>query len=209
MFVVLFEAQPKPEAWDIYLAHAAALKPELERIEGFLDNERFRSLRRDGWLVSVSTWRDEAALIRWRAQPRHRAVQADGRARVFEDYRLRVGEVVAEPGPHAAAHGPGETASGEAKAALLVEGPAAALGTDPPVGGAAAPVAWDRFDSLASPGQGLVLSFWRSAAAALAVPVPAGCRGRVVRVLRDYGLFDRAEAPPFHPPVSRPGAGGG
>ena len=206
MFVVIFEVQPKPEAWDAYLAHAAALKPELERIEGFLDNERFASRGRPGWLVSLSTWRDEKALIRWRAQGHHHAVQADGRARVFQDYRLRVGEVAADSAPP-----PGveldqqrfdATVTGEAKAALLAEGPAAALDAGPPAAAAGALVAWDQFDSIATQGKGLALSFWRSPQAVPDGSVPAPGRRRVVRIIRDYGMFDRAEAPQYHPPVA-------
>ncbi len=213
MFVVIFEVQPKPEAWDAYLAHAAALKPELERIEGFLDNERFASRTRPGWLVSLSTWRDEKALIRWRTQGHHHAVQADGRARVFQDYRLRVGEVAADSAPP-----PGveldqqrfdTTVTGEAKAALLAEGPDAGLGAGPPAAAAGALVAWDRFDSITTQGKGLALSFWRSPQAVPDGSVPASGRRRVVRIIRDYGMFDRAEAPQYHPPLPLPPGGRG
>jgi heme-degrading monooxygenase HmoA len=205
MFVVIFEVQPKPEAWDAYLAHASALKPELERIAGFLANERFASRTRPGWLVSLSTWRDEKALIRWRAHAHHHAVQADGRARVFQDYRLRVGEVAADSAPP-----PGvgleqqrfdATVTGQAKAALLAEGPDATLGAGPPADAAGALVGWDRFDSISTPGKGLALSFWRAPQAVPGLPEPAPGRRRVVRIVRDYGMFDRAEAPQYHPPV--------
>jgi heme-degrading monooxygenase HmoA len=201
MFAVIFEVQPKPESWDAYLAHAAALKPELERMPGFLDNERFRSRGRDGWLVSLSTWTDEKALVRWRAHGRHHAVQADGRSRVFRGYRLRVGEVTADSHPPAG-HTVGSqradlTVTGAARAALLIEGPEAALDSAPPPNGA---LAGDRFDSIPNPGKGLLLSFWRDAETA-PLPVPPGCRRRVVRILRDYGMFDRVEAPQYHPPV--------
>ena len=208
MFVVIFEVQPRPDRWDAYLAHAAALKPELERIDGFLDNERFRSRGRDGWLVSLSTWRDEQALVRWRAHGGHHAVQADGRARVFRDYRLRVGEVMADSDPPAGrtvdAARRDVTAAGAAKAALLVEGPQAMLDAAPDAAGA--PLAWDRFDSIPNPGKGLRLSLWATPEAALAAAAaPDLCRRRVVRILRDYGMFDRAEAPQYHPPVGPPG----
>jgi heme-degrading monooxygenase HmoA len=197
MFVVIFEVQPKAASWDAYLSHAAALKPELERIDGFLHNERFRSRKRDGWLVSLSAWHDEKALVRWRAHGAHHAVQADGRATVFQDYRLRVGESVDAATPARC----DLTAIGAAKAALLAEGPDAALDAAPPPHGA---VDWDRFDSIPNPGQGLLLSFWRDVAAAGAAPCPGGCRCRVVAILRDYGMFDRAEAPQYHPPVPAP-----
>src|SRR5687768_193825 len=97
MFVVIFEVQPKTERWDDYLQTARLLRPELERIDGFLDNERFRSERTDGRILSLSTWRDEKALVRWRTQATHHDQgQARGRFEIFADYHLRVGEVTAD-----------------------------------------------------------------------------------------------------------------
>src|SRR5215470_409435 len=94
MFVVIFEVQPKAERWDDYLETAKLLRPELERIDGFLDNERYRSERTEGRVLSLSTWRDEKALIRWRTQAtHHERGQEPGRAEIFADYHLRVGEV--------------------------------------------------------------------------------------------------------------------
>src|SRR5271170_4383948 len=102
MFAVIFEVNPKPERWDDYLSNAKLLKPELEKIDGFIANERYASRRREGWLVSLSLWRDEKALIRWRTLALHHEVQAKGRAEIFADYHLRVGEIIvdtaAEPG---------------------------------------------------------------------------------------------------------------
>ena len=64
MFAVIFEVQPKKESWDDYLNLAKFLKPALEKIDGFIDNERFASKRTKGRLLSLSTWRDEKAIIR-------------------------------------------------------------------------------------------------------------------------------------------------
>ena len=71
MFSVIFEVCPKPDQWDAYLGHAKMLKPELEKIDGFVDNIRYQSLTRDGWMLSLSGWRDEKALVRWRTHARH------------------------------------------------------------------------------------------------------------------------------------------
>src|ERR1700674_3133433 len=98
MFAVIFEVNPRAEAWDNYLAHAATLRPELVAIEGFISNERYASPGRPGWLVSLSIWRDEKALIRWRTHALHHEIQGKGRSSVFADYHLRVGEIVADSG---------------------------------------------------------------------------------------------------------------
>ena len=97
MFAVIFEVQPKQERFDDYLALAKQLKPKLEAIDGFIDNERFKSKREERRLVSLSTWRDEKALIRWRTHGEHHGVQEKGRFEVFEDYHLRVGEITTAP----------------------------------------------------------------------------------------------------------------
>ena len=96
MFAVIFEVNPRPEAWDEYLGHAATLRPELVAIDGFITNERYASLTRPGWLVSLSIWRDEKALVRWRTHGLHHEIQGKGRSSVFADYHLRVGEIVAD-----------------------------------------------------------------------------------------------------------------
>src|ERR1700733_8107305 len=93
MFAVIFEVQPKPDRFDEYLELAKFLKPELEKIGGFIDNERFGSKRTEGRLLSLSIWRDEKAVIRWRTLGVHHEVQEKGRFEVFEDYHLRVGEI--------------------------------------------------------------------------------------------------------------------
>jgi heme-degrading monooxygenase HmoA len=86
MFAVIFEVQPKTECFDEYLRLAGFLKPELEKIDGFIDNERFGSKRTEGLVLSLSTWRDEKAVIRWRTLGVHHKVQETGRSEVFEDY---------------------------------------------------------------------------------------------------------------------------
>src|SRR5438874_13493878 len=91
MFSVLFEVNP--DKFEAYLGYAGMLKPELEQIDGFIDNVRYRSLTRDGWILSLSGWRDEKALVRWRTQSRHHAAQDRGRTEILSDYHLRVGQI--------------------------------------------------------------------------------------------------------------------
>src|SRR3984885_12076267 len=101
MFSVVFEVHPRKEAFETYLGIAKNLKPILETIEGFIDNERFESLHRPGWILSHSTWRDEKSVVRWRTVAKHHESQQRGRDEVFQDYRLRVGEVTLDSVPPA------------------------------------------------------------------------------------------------------------
>ena len=98
MYAVIFEVQPKPGRAQDYLDIAAALKPELERIDGFLSVERFQSLATEGKILSLSFWRDAASVERWRAHERHRRAQAKGRGELFADYRISVVDVVRQYG---------------------------------------------------------------------------------------------------------------
>ena len=98
MIAVLFEVQLAPGRTDDYLAEAAALREELEAIDGFVSVERFQSLADATKLLSLSYWRDEVAVARWRTRERHREAQACGRAGVFADYRLRVAQVLRDYG---------------------------------------------------------------------------------------------------------------
>lgn len=94
MIAVIFEAWPAEGQDTHYLDLAATLRPELDHIDGFISIERFQSLAEPGKLLSLSFWRDEAAVEEWRNRPAHRATQAKGRAGVFRDYRLRVAAVM-------------------------------------------------------------------------------------------------------------------
>jgi heme-degrading monooxygenase HmoA len=222
VFIVIFEVNPREGQTDAYLGLARALKPELEQIEGFVDVVRYRSLTRKGWILSLSSWRDEKALVRWRTHAKHHKVQERGRTEVFGDYRLRVGEISRDTQP------PDgfalremrfdETQAGDATTATLIAGKrppewvsraapsevAKFLGFDAAVEGL---VAWDVFDAVLTPGDVILLSSWRSEAAARAsesaFTPPADARSRRVRIIRDYGMFERGEAPQYYPDVKR------
>ena len=98
MIAVLFEAWPAEGQDAHYLDLAAALRAELDSIDGFVSVERYASLAEPRKLLSLSFWRDEAAVAAWRNSHAHRATQAAGRGGVFADYRLRVAEVVRDYG---------------------------------------------------------------------------------------------------------------
>ena len=109
MIAVIFEVTPAPGQRSAYLDAAAALKPLLAQVDGFVSIERFESLSAPGKLLSLSLWRDEEAVARWRQQEAHRSTQAAGRDHVFADYRLRVAAVVRDYGMHDRAQAPADS----------------------------------------------------------------------------------------------------
>lgn len=98
MIAVIFEVRPAEGQAGRYLDLAAALRPTLEKLDGFLSIERFRSLSDPDKLLSLSFWKDEEAVREWRNTPSHRATQVEGRGEVFADYRLRIAAVVRDYG---------------------------------------------------------------------------------------------------------------
>jgi len=98
VIAVIFEVEPAEGRRDTYLGIAADLRPLLDGIDGFLSIERFQSLANPGRLLSLSFWRDEAAVKAWRNTEEHRQAQVAGRGGVFSDYRLRIAHVVRDYG---------------------------------------------------------------------------------------------------------------
>jgi heme-degrading monooxygenase HmoA len=110
VIAVIFEVQTTEDGNPTYLALAQALRPELDKIDGFISIERFESLKTPGKIVSLSFWRDEVALAEWRAHSGHRSAQGNGRTGVFADYRLRVANVVRDYGLHNRIEAPADRA---------------------------------------------------------------------------------------------------
>jgi heme-degrading monooxygenase HmoA len=222
MFCVLFEVEPKADQWDAYLGYAKGLRSGLERIDGFIDNIRYRSLTRQGWLLSLSSWRDEKSLVRWRIDPQHHEVQEKGRSDVFRNYHLRVGQLMIDseppPGQVLREQRLDETAVGAGTTVTLIDVRRApdATGQQPPaeeiarwlglVPEAHGLVSWDVFDAVLTPGDVILLLSWRDQAAADAfergLSMREDARLRRVRVIRDYGMFDRREAPQYYAAVA-------
>ncbi len=109
MIAVIFEVWPAEGERQRYLDLAAALRSDLEGVDGFVSVERFQSLTDPGKLLSLSFWRDEEAVRAWRNRPPHRATQAKGRAGVFADYRLRVAGVLRDYGMAERAEAPDDS----------------------------------------------------------------------------------------------------
>jgi heme-degrading monooxygenase HmoA len=100
MIAVIFEVVPHEARRPQYLAAAAGLRASLEAMDGFISIERFESLAQPGKILSLSFWRDEEAVARWRNSGEHRTVQGRGRDVIFSDYRLRVAAVMRDYGMH-------------------------------------------------------------------------------------------------------------
>src|SRR5262249_32382893 len=219
----IFELRPKQDKFDEYLKLAKYLRPKLEAIDGFIGINRFASKRAKGGIVSLSTWRNEKALIRWRTQAEHHAVQEKGRFEVFEDYHLRVGEITVDT---AAQNGLAlkeqrfdATDAGEAKVVTItevmlqkgstlgakVDRLGALLGLR---AGSDGLIDQEVAESIYNPDEFLLLAAWRGADAAKSwsptnLDGATSVRHRHVRIIRDYGMFDRREAPQFFPEVKR------
>ena len=109
MLAVIFEVTPTATGEAGYLAAAAALKPLLADIDGFLGIERFASLSQPGKILSLSFWRDEAAIAQWRQLEAHSVAQQQGRQQLFADYRLRVATVIRDYGMTPRAEAPADS----------------------------------------------------------------------------------------------------
>lgn len=109
MIAVMFEVLPNAERREDYFRIASELRPLLDAIDGLISIERFQSLTDPGKVLSLSFWRDEAAIAQWRALEAHRSAQAQGRARIFRDYRLRIAHVVRDYGMRERAEAPADS----------------------------------------------------------------------------------------------------
>ena len=157
MFVVIFELWVNAERRGDYLALATALRADVDKLDGFLGIERFGNVASPEHMVSLSTWRDEAAIAQWRMFGPHRSAQGQGRERIFDDYRLRVGEAVGAGADVTVSEGRNLVGQGDLFASIVTPGKMLLLGQSPVRGDVA--------------------------------------RSLSVRVVRDYGMNDRAQAP--------------
>jgi heme-degrading monooxygenase HmoA len=232
MFSVVFEVHPKTEKWDAYLGNAKMLRPELEKVDGFVDNIRYKSLTREGWILSLSGWRDEKSVVRWRTKMRHHIVQEKGRTEILSDYHLRVGQITADTrvpqGYRLQEQRLDETEVGEGTTLTLIDAKSPAcskFSQDDKAGAAGSHFAeaaarrlglpihtegmlgWDVFDAVLTPGDLMLLISWKTPGHAQdfqkIAKLPSDGRFRQVRVVRDYGMFDRREAPQYYPDAIR------
>jgi|SRR5215469_9054991 len=109
MHAVIFEVWPKEAGRQEYLDIAAVLRPILEKMDGFISIERFQSLTDPDKILSLSFWRDDAAIAGWRQVEAHRAAQGKGRRELFRDYRLRIAGVIRDYGMNDRDEAPGDS----------------------------------------------------------------------------------------------------
>lgn len=207
MISQLFEVQIKEGQIDRYLDLAASLKPTLEAMGGCLFLDRFKSLTRENVLLSYQIWRDEGSMVAWRVDVKHHGVQETGREHVFADYRIRIAQVLHEERLEKSAWRPERlspyndpkrrpptfvVASESRSRELAVETP------------------WERdvFESVYRPGMFAHLVDVPSFDAGVGLGRKLFAEAttdyfRVLEVMRDYGMFDRGEAPQYYPPAPR------
>jgi heme-degrading monooxygenase HmoA len=186
---VLFDVLPKPGHVEQYFSMAAHLKPIVEQNPGFISVERFENLQKPNWYLSFSCWKDEESLAQWRCQPDHNGAQVCGRNKVFDDYRLRVSaqgndQEIARPT--------------QRERILLLLGSfdevQAVIGGFPHLCGSG-----KSYRGVLDPKRGLsIFEFDQNEEipSQLLQPAPLNrVQSMWFGVVRDYGMFDRAEAP--------------
>jgi heme-degrading monooxygenase HmoA len=207
MIGLFFEVQTRQGHRDQYLDLAASLRPALDAMGGCLFIDRFSSLTRENLLLSYQIWQDEAALTAWRVHGYHHKVQEIGREKVFSDYRIRIAQVIHEARPGQAVWQPdrrtpyNDPARRQPTYVLAAESKRAELAIE---------TEWrcDAFESV-----------YREGRFAHLIDLPDSQSGidlgarlfadstteyfRIFEVMRDYGMYDRTEAPQYYPPVQR------
>jgi heme-degrading monooxygenase HmoA len=207
MIAQFFEVQIREGHADQYLDLAASLRPALEAMGGCLFIDRFKSLTRQNLLLSYQIWQDEGAMTAWRVHAYHHEVQKIGREKVFSDYRIRIAQVIHEARPGQPVWQPerrtpyNDPARRRPTFVLASESKSAKLPVE---------TEWrrDSFESV-----------YRDGYFAHLINLPDHQSGiefgsqlfadptteyfRIFEVMRDYGMYDRTEAPQYYPPIRR------
>jgi heme-degrading monooxygenase HmoA len=202
MIALFFEVLPRPGQYQTYLDMAAALRPHLDQSGGCEFIDRFKSRLREGWLLSYQIWRDEASLVRWRTDQTHHQAQTCGRHSVFADYRLRIAQVLRQESPGKPAwqaqrlNSYNDPATRPARFLSVLESDQSELAGDAL-----------EYESIYRPGQFVQVTSAGSFAEALdhseQCQVNDGQLFRLCEIERDYGMFDRAEAPTYYPAIEK------
>ncbi len=205
MIGLFFEVMPWPGHEQAYFDIAAGLRPELDKNPGLMFIDRFKSLIRPRIVLSHSHWRDEASLARWRTHAKHHVAQIAGRQQHFEDYRLRIGQLVCEWLPQAGELRRLETTNGYNDPALQQERFITVSTAGAPVEAGAES---DVLASVSRESEYIVLTPALSLQDGIQAVERLSLTGtmtsaRLYLVSRDYGMHDRNEAPQYYAPVDR------
>ena len=203
MIGLFFEVVPRAGHEQNYFDLAALLRPELDKNEGLMFIDRYKSLSRRELVLSHSLWTDEESLVRWREHTKHKATQRAGRELHFSDYRLRIATLVAEWLRQGTSHVACRPATPFA-AEVPIRSVLAVSRTTPPVSS----VSGEAFESVYQAKEYMTIGDeWHLSNVQNNVDFLVGDPGvtaiRLFAVIRDYGMYDGAEAPQFYPPVER------
>jgi heme-degrading monooxygenase HmoA len=202
MLALFFEVKPAEGQWEAYLDAAASLKPLMIESGGCDFIDRYKSHKREGWILSYQLWRDEASMTRWRVNERHHQVQTAGRKTILEDYRLRVAQVVREESPGRPAWEPRRLSIWNDPAHTPPRYVSISESTQDSCEG----IQFE-FESIYRPGQFAHLIDHADILSAL--DYSESCRVnpeltlRICETERDYGMYERAQAPTYYPPRTR------
>ena len=195
MHALFFEVRPRPGHLKHYFEHVDRLRPVLVRHPGLVFLERYTALADDQVLLSHQLWQDEDAIIGWRKDPEHRRSQTAGRNVHFQDYRIRVGQRVLHHRAEGDSDAPLQAAPTRPHVvALYANTPA----EDP---------AFASFESVTTPGRFACLATLPDRAAAEALfdhahTAPGVQEAAAYAITRDYGMFNRQEAPQAPKPAA-------
>ena len=225
MLSAIFEARPSAGRWNAYLDKVRLLRPELDQVPGFTGISLYRSLARDGWMLSLAGFEDEQAMLRWRRLSERNEGSANDGGALLAERRLRAGPVAfdtgADEGGRIAGRDFEELGASGKSAVTLIDGLqwpdwvrsrnpeeiALYLGFDPYSYGDC--ISWDVLDSIFSPGAIILIASWKGLAPALdfarSAMVPDDARTRVVGGVREYGIGGLAVASHGAPGDSAPG----
>ena len=218
MFSVLFEVHPNELS--TYSNSAGMLRPELEKVDGFLENVRYKSMQREGWVLSLSSWRDEKSVVRWRTARSHHIEQQRGRDKILSDYHLRVGEIFADnklpDGMKLPNQRNDETEVGSGTMVTIITAtrppghPANIISCSQYLGlniySGSDLVEWDVYEGVLATNDLCLMLVWKDCGAVSyfergeKMLLPETHRIRHVRVIRDYTMSDRREAPQYYAP---------
>lgn len=192
MYALFFEVRPKPGHLPHYFEHVERLRPALAWHTGLLFLDRYRSLNDEAVLLSHQHWRDEAAILGWRRDSLHLQSQQAGRYQHFADYRIRVASLTCQWVADEFSRPEQDSAEMPETACFVIAAYWQSTPSQPP--------AHAGFESVNRAGHSICLQEAGSRAQAQAqvlqwADTPGLHSARAFRVVRDYGMLERTQAP--------------